>query len=296
MCLISVIIPTYNRIPLLHNAVDSVINQTYSNIEIIIVDNGDLPYEKYIDLLALSDKIKYIKIPEHGANYARNKGISVSNGEYVAFLDDDDEWLPTKLEESLNLFRQNADIGLVFTDKIVIYPDERISYYSHSNFHGDSQKEILLTNFIGTTSCVMVKRHLLHYNNFDVNMPAYQDHDLWIRLCQLCKVGYLEKPLLKYYQRSSLEQISSDYTKYIAACKIMDKKYSTLFASLSEDERKTINIYRINGLLLKALRSQDSKGFWHLLHAQPIEIKIRGIIEWVVGYKGMLRIKSIIHK
>lgn len=294
--LVTVVVPTYNRPDLLKKAVLSVVQQTYDNLEIIIVDNGILPEEKYSEVLQLGNNIKYVKIPEHGANYARNRGIIEANGEYVAFLDDDDEWMPTKVEESMKLFDEDKNIGLVFTDKEIIYEEEGISYYSHSHFGGNAAREILLTNFIGSTSCVMVKASLLKENMFDVSMPAFQDHDLWIRLCRECKVGHISKPLLKYYQRASLDQISSDYTKYIAACEIMDNKYARYFSELTPEEKSRLQSYRINGLLLKTLRSKDKDGYQELLNTLPFSKRIIGSLKWMLGYKNILRIKALLSK
>lgn len=294
--LVTVVIPTYNRPDLLKKAVLSVEQQTYDNLEIIIVDNGLLPKEKYSEVLRLGNNIRYVKIPEHGANYARNRGIFEAKGDYIAFLDDDDEWMPTKVEESMKLFDENKDIGLVFTDKEVIYEEEGISYYSHSKFRGNAAREILLTNFIGSTSCVMVKASLLKENKFDVSMPANQDYDLWIRLCKLCKIGRVNKPLLKYYYRSSLVQISADFTKYIKAYAIIDKKYADDFLRLNSKERQFIRKCRTNNLLYKALCNKDKQGYNEILSHQPFVGKITGTVKWILGYRNLLRIKSIATK
>lgn len=294
--LVTVVIPTYNRPDLLKKAVLSVKQQTYSNIEIIIVDNGVLPLERYSEVLMLDNNIKYVKIHEHGANYARNRGILEAKGEYVAFLDDDDEWTPAKVEESMKLFDEDKSVGLVFTDKEIIYEEEGISYYSHSHFRGNAAKEILISNFIGSTSCVMVKASLLENTKFDVLMPAFQDHDLWIRLCRECKVGHVKKPLLKYYQRASLDQISSDYTKYITACEIMDDKYAKYFSELTPEEESQVQSYRMNGLLLKTLRSKDKDGYMKLLNTLSFSKKILGSLKWILGYENMLRMKALLSK
>lgn len=295
--LVTAVIPTYNRQDFLSKAVVSVLRQTYNNIETIIVDNGSLPEGTYNDIIRLGNNIRYFKIPEHGANYARNRGILEARGEYIAFLDDDDEWLPTKIEESLKVFESDSQIGLVFTDKCIIYENEGISYCSHSNFNRDNAAmEILMGNFIGSTSCVMVKTSLLRDNMFDVSMPACQDHDLWIRLCRLCRIGHVNKPLLNYYQRSSMGQISSDYRKYIAAHSIIDKKYTDYFSRLTYKQHMLMEKNRLNGLLLKALKAEDKTGYQELLERLPEWKKTLGWIKWMFGYKNILRVKSAISR
>lgn len=196
----------------------------------------------------------------------------------------------------MKLFNEDKHIGLVFTDKEIIYEEEGIFYYSHSKSRENAAREILLTNFIGSTSCVMVKASLLKENKFDVSMPAFQDHDLWIRLCRECKVGHVRKPLLKYYQRTSLDQISSDYTKYITACEIMDEKYARYFSELTSDEESQLQSYRINGLLLKTLRSKDKDGYMKLLKNLTFSKKILGNLKWALGYESLLRIKALLSK
>lgn len=293
--LVTAVIPTYNRQDLLSKAVVSVLRQTYSNIETIIVDNGSLPEGTYDDIIGLGSNIRYFKILEHGANYARNRGILEAHGEYIAFLDDDDEWLPTKIEESLKIFEHDDQIGLVFTDKHIIYENEKISFYSHIPFNADdAAKEILIENFIGTTSCVMVKKTLLQDNMFDVSLPACQDLDLWIRLCRLCKVGHINKPLLNYYLRSSAEQISSDYKKYITAHSIIDKKYAGYFSQLTDRQRALMEKNRFDGLLMKALKFRDWNGYRDLLTRMSICNRFLGLLLWLVGYKNLLRLKSIV--
>lgn len=292
--LVTAVIPTYNRQDLLNKAVASVLRQTYNNIETIIVDNGRLPEGTYNDIIGLGNNIRYFKIPEHGANYARNRGIMEAHGEYIAFLDDDDEWLPTKIEECIKVFECDNQIGLVFTDKRIIYEDEGISFYSRSRFSSDdAATEILIRNFIGTTSCVMVKKALLKDNMFDITMPACQDHDLWIRLCRLCKVGYIDKPLLNYYQRNSLGQISSDYRKYISAHTIIDGKYACLFSHLSGGQWTLMKKNRLDGLLMKALKAGDRDAYRNLMLRVPIGRRLFKRIMWLIGYKNLLRLKSV---
>ena len=142
----------------------------------------------------------------------------------------------------------------------------------------------------------MVKASLLKENMFDVSMPADQDYDLWIRLCKLCKIGRVNKPLLRYYCRSSIVQISADFTKYIQAYGIIDKKYAEDFMQLNSKEKLFIRKSRINNLLYKALCNKDKQGYKEILSHQPFVGKITGIVKWILGYKNLLRIKSMATK
>ena len=105
---VSAVITTHNRCELLLKAIESVKNQTYKNIEIIVVD--DASSDSTLDKCRILDGIKYIRInTSKGGNYARNVGIKNSSGHYIAFLDDDDEWYPTKIEKQLGLFDKHKN-------------------------------------------------------------------------------------------------------------------------------------------------------------------------------------------
>jgi len=115
---VSVIIPTYNRSKLLLEAADSVLNQTYRDFEIIIVDDGSTD-DTENQISRYSDKITYIKQPNAGVNAARNRAISMARGDYIALLDSDDLWFDFKLELQVALLEQYPDVGFVFSDFLI---------------------------------------------------------------------------------------------------------------------------------------------------------------------------------
>ena len=114
---VSVIMPVYNVENYVERSIKSVINQTYKNIECIVVDDASTDGTKeYLNNYILESKIKYLYINQReskGGNHARNIGIQVANGKYVAFLDDDDEWLPHKIERQMKIVAENFDINLI---------------------------------------------------------------------------------------------------------------------------------------------------------------------------------------
>lgn len=120
---VSVIIPTYNRSELIGYAIDSVLNQSYKNIEIIIVDDGSTDDTESCVLSKSSDKIIYLKQNNQGVNAARNAGIKRATGEYIALLDNDDMWLDFKLDLQLNIMNQFPDVGFVYTNFYILHTD-----------------------------------------------------------------------------------------------------------------------------------------------------------------------------
>lgn len=298
---ISVIIPTHNRGNLIGRAIDSVLNQNLEDLEIIVVSDGstdetDLIMEKYIDK---DSRIKYIKyFPSRGANYARNKGVKESTGKYIAFLDDDDEWMPNKLEKQLKKFQEDNLIGLVYTGVKVIYVNEAVEYSSLPREKGDLSKKIFLKNLIGTTSTVMINKELFNsVGGFDEQLPALQDYDLWIRICQVSKVSYVDECLLKYYNFRGDKQISASVEKYIIALELINEKYKESLKIL--DKKMMISRERESLFLIvnKALRNNNANiarkylklSFKNKFHIKALALYVMSFVK----YEWLLKLKAI---
>ena len=295
--MVSVVIPTHNRVDLLPRAIESVLNQTYNDIEVIVVSDGssdgtDVFMGKYIG----DSRVRYITYkPARGGNYARNTGIDASNGDYIAFLDDDDEWLSNKIEKQLALMEADSEVGLVYTGINCIYVNEGISYSFKPYLRGDLSKEILFKNCIGSTSSVMLRRSHCLTGRFDENLPARQDFDLWIKILQGCKVDVVSEPMVNYYNYRNQAQVSSSTAKYILATEYINKKYKDLFDKLTPYEYK---VKRLNDTMLlgnKAMRNnspREARRFF--AEAFCIKPSILPIASWILsffGYENMLRIK-----
>lgn len=261
--MISVVIPTHNRSDLLKRAVESVRKQTFKEIEIIIVSDGSTDDTDAVveNLKKEDDRIKYIsyKTPL-GANTARNKGIEAASRAYVAFLDDDDEWIPKKLEKQMDVFRSDKNIGLVYTGSNLVYVHENIEYKNIPSNSGDMSKQILFNNTIGTTSTVMVKKDILDQTDyFDTSLGALQDYDLWIRICRLTQIGVVKEACINYYNYTGKKQISQQTDKYIKAIEYIETKHVELFSQLSKKEN---NVRKANFYMLlanKAMRNNSRK-------------------------------------
>lgn len=299
---VSVVIPTHNRDYILRRAVDSVLNQTYSNLEIIIISDGstDNTEEVLKELEEEDSRIKSISYhPSKGANYARNKGIELSSGSHIAFLDDDDEWHEDKLEMQIDIFKSNNKIGLVYTGKKVIYVNEKKEYSSISKLQGDLSKEILKKNVIGTTSSVMVrKKELKKAGFFDEKMPAMQDYELWIRICQITQVGVVPMEKVNYYNDTNKKQISSSTDKYVKALEKIMEKHASLYNKLSVTEYKEMRMRGNLNLAKKALRNNQKKtSFKYVqkaLSIKPTLIGIGHLILILIPYKIQLLLRDLI--
>lgn len=297
--MVSVIIPTHNRCDLLQRAIKSVQMQTYTDLEIIIVSDGSTDKTKEIvtDMADIDKRIRFIEYhPAKGGNTARNTGIQAAKGEYVAFLDDDDEWKKEKIEKQIAVMQSDKAIGLVYTGVHIIYVNEGISYNTKARDEGNLQKRILLDNCIGTTSTVMVKKELFEKTGmFDVNLRALQDFDLWIRVCQNCQVGIVPEEMIEYYNYTGSKQVSALTQKYIDSFTYINEKYADLFASLSKEEQreKKNNEYLL--LINKSMRNSDGK----LARKYALKLlkngKIKAIAFYVLSfckYKTVLKVRS----
>ncbi len=296
--MVSVVIPTHNRVDLLPRAIESVLNQTYKDIELIVVSDGST--DSTDDLMgnyANDSRIKYINYkPAKGGNYARNTGFDAATGDYVAFLDDDDEWLPTKIEKQVALMEADDEVGLVYTGIKCIYVNENITYPFIPTLRGDLSKEILFQNCVGSTSSVMLRRSHCRACRFDENLQALQDFDLWIKVLQGCKADVVSEPMVNYYNYRNQTQVSSSTAKYIQATDYINKKYADLFAKLTPQEYKLKQFNDIMLLGNKAMRNNspaEARKFY--IQAMHTRLSPSSIASWVLsffGYKTMLRIKS----
>lgn len=190
--LVSVIVPTYNRAKLLEQAIRSVQRQTYAHLEIIVVDDASSD-----DTAALvhdidDSRIRYVRHDcNRGGAAARNTGIRSARGEYIAFLDDDDQWEPEKTAAQLALLK-NYDVVLCGGDRAA--PVGRSLTATVLKLRDFQLGKITA----GGTGVLMAKAEALRNTMFDESLPRYQDWDLFIRLALKHQVGYLNRPLVRY--------------------------------------------------------------------------------------------------
>jgi glycosyltransferase involved in cell wall biosynthesis len=252
MTLISVVIPTRNRSERLERAINSVFAQTFKNWEIIIVDDNSIDDTKSLVEKLNNNKISYINLPKQkGGAAARNIGINKSAGEYIAFLDDDDEWLPEKLAKQYNMFLKSPEIALCYTGRTIIRENKyylgfsKKYSYKHSN-SGDQYRSIMSDNFIGVTSSVMIKKEvLLELNGFDENLPCYQDYELFIRILKKWKASGIDEPLVLYHL-SEPSHVSFTRLNVVKAEAYLAEKYKDdLFYPLLKRGLKLINLKKM---------------------------------------------------
>ncbi len=196
---VTVVIPTYNRKGLLPRALASVARQIRLPEEVIVVDDGSTDDTEGLIRRQFPD-VRYLQQENRGVSAARNRGIREAKGEWVAFLDSDDEWLPEKLERQLDALREDSEFLLCHTNEIWIRRGKRVNpMKKHTKFGGFIFKNCLPLCVISPSS-VLVHRSLFErVGLFDESLPTCEDYDLWLRITSILPVLYLEEPLIMKY-------------------------------------------------------------------------------------------------
>lgn len=257
--LVTAVITTYKRKPeIVKRALDSVVGQTYKNIEIFVIN--DCPTDKKLaaelhNMIAFSsgDRIvHYIIVKENGgACRARNIALEQAKGKYFACLDDDDEWLPTKTELQVKALEEHQDVAIAYCNAVIKYADigkEKVQFNKKQN-GGNIYCELIEKNNIGSCSFPMFRVDAIKkVGGFDVNMPALQDWDLYLRILKENKAAYVHEPVAVYYFYEG-ERISAHPENRIKAYERLHKKISK---DLNE-HRKSASAFYLMGTYFYSL-------------------------------------------
>ncbi|QHN50623.1 glycosyltransferase family 2 protein [Geobacillus stearothermophilus] len=245
--LVSVIIPTYGRPNLLLRAINSVLNQSYSNIEIIVVDDnnpGSLERDqtqKLLEKYIQENKIMYIKMDKNvGGALARNKGVEVCSGALICFLDDDDEYLPNKIELQVNKFiESNFKLSVVGGYANILDNDGNLKRIEKNEIRGDVFKFQLSTN-ICTTSIAMINKEVFVKAGGFSNVPSSQEHILFIKIFNVNPLyDYVDAPVVNIYHHNGA-RISTSMKKAEGAI-FLHEYVSSFYDKLSKEEIRNIN-------------------------------------------------------
>ena len=193
---VSVIIPTFNRVGLLVEAVDSVLAQTFKDFELLVVDDGstDGTQER---LQPYGRRVTCVHQPNQGVSAARNTGVARSSGDLIALLDSDDLWRPAKLARQVAFFENHPDAQICQTEEIWIRRGQRVNPKKHHRKPSGWIFEPSLARCLVSPSAVMMRRGLLEaVGGFDESLPACEDYDLWLRVSRHCPVQLIDAPLV----------------------------------------------------------------------------------------------------
>lgn len=210
--MVSVIIPSYNRAKLLQRSIESVLNQTYKNLECIVVDDCSTDETEEIVKNYTDHRLRYMRHKENrNASSARNTGISASNGKYIAFQDSDDEWLPQKLEKQIKLLDSLPDkYGMVYCWQDY-YDGDRIVHQHHMLNEGMLFPRILSRIMTGGAQTLLFKKDVLEKSGlFDERITNGDDQDFIRRVAEHFYLSYVPEVLVKIYVNHNSENRLSD--------------------------------------------------------------------------------------
>ena len=252
--LVSIVMPTYNRGNVIHKAINSVINQSYSNWELIIIDDGSTDNTKEVVRYYLEKdlRIKFVSNSlNKGANACRNQGATLANGKYLAFIDSDNQWYKDKLIKQLEIIEDSSlNIDFVYSKEEVI--DEKfVTIVPRRAYSMEELRKVLpLKNVVDTSTVLMKKAIFFSVGGFDENMPRFQDWELFFRIVVvygyngICVNEVLNKNILQS------DSISKSSKKLVDGILSMIKKHkaylndinliSSLFSSANNEVSYTI--------------------------------------------------------
>jgi GT2 family glycosyltransferase len=239
---ISVIVPTCGRPDQLRRALESVFSQTLRPTEVIVVDDNAKDPDIRTRTRDIVETLKSECADEISLQYltpdanlggagARNHGAERAHGDYLAFLDDDDWWLPRKLELQMSAFAAAPEAGLVYTSRRIVDPDGEDKRIRSAEHRGWISDVLLAENVIGTTSCAMVRREVFEeVGGFDASLPARQDIDLWLRVARAHKIELVAEPVTVQQEHDD-GRISRRFGAKTAGLEMfLDKHYSDIVA------------------------------------------------------------------
>jgi glycosyltransferase involved in cell wall biosynthesis len=294
MPLISVIIPVYNAEKTIRETIESVLNQTLTDFELIIVNDGSQDATLEVIFSIQDPRIKVFSYANAGVSASRNRGIIQATGEYISFIDADDLWTPDKLEAQFNALKEHPEAAVAYswTDWID-ESSQLIGAGVHQTASGNVYGKLLLGDFIGSGSNPLIRKQaLVEVGGFNESLVHAEDWDLWLRLA----AGYhfIAVPFPQVLYRKSIDSASMNVLNMeVGSLKVIERAYAQAPDSLKHLKRHTIG-NRYKYLTWKALEQPNkrSQGFtavrllWQAIETDPILLRRR--IIWKVLLKSAI--------
>ena len=298
--IVSVIIPTYNRAHLISGAIQSVLDQTYQDFELIVVDDGSKDNTEEVVKDFPDPRIRYIRLEENrGAAAARNIGIKAAKGEYIAFQDSDDEWLPEKLEKQIEVFKiVSKEVGVVYADAWRISSGRR-TYLKLLKVRPENgfwfNKAFNNPLHIGLQSTLIRKECFQKAGLLDERFPRLIDYEFLVRVSKYFLFYHIDEPLVNYYYTPGA--ITTDVKALIKALELLLEKY---YENIRKDRKLLARyLFSIGSPLCQI--GEMKRGREYLLRAvrtHPFDIKyLLGLLLSISGnkvYAKLIGLKKII--
>jgi len=306
---VSVIIPTYNRAHLVGRAIQSVLNQTYQDFELIVVDDGSTDNTEEVVKGFNDARIRYIRHDENkGLPAARNTGIEAARGEYIAFLDSDDEWLERKLEKQIALFEQlDSQVGVVYCRWYVMDDDTGFVRRGNRPAHrGNVWHHVLKGWGIQPSSAVIRRECFDHCGAFDESLPFWGDSDLWFRIAQQYHFDLVDEFLYIIHYHSQ-GQLSRDFRAKLGFWESFFEKWgATIKEHVGEQTYNSLRRRKFSSIygyaILEDLRTSQRRSAYRKLKKLielryiSLEMLMRLVVAFIAGFSIYDRLKNIWRK
>lgn len=251
MPLVSVVIPVYNRLDLLKETLDSVFSQIFFDFEVFVIDDGSTESLDSI-VQEYGARVTFIRLLHSGLpSVARNCGIKKATGQYIAFLDADDTWLPEKLKTQVQVFFNNPDIAFVCSDAYVLKASTQAKpdvLYLKDRFEktGLLLEDLITNNFVITSTCMVRREVLLKTGGFseDRSFRGIEDYELWLRIARQYPMQYIPIPLAVYRDEEVSLRSEISRLRYYDG---IDRIYSLLLSELPSTNQYTTIHKRLAG-------------------------------------------------
>ncbi|MBI4395602.1 MAG: glycosyltransferase [Elusimicrobia bacterium] len=294
MSRVAVVITCYNYGAYLPRAIESALGQTHEDLEIVVVNDGStddtgMAASRYL----VDPRVSVVALANGGQARAKNAGLRATKAEYVAFLDADDAWEPSKLEKQLPLFEDPA-VGVVYSRMRFVDPDGRPCAHPPRElppFRGDALRPLLRDNFVPFSSAVARRECFQESGLFDESLPMAIDWDLWLRFSLRYRFDYVDEPLVAYRLGHS-GQMSKDLLRRQACC---DRIFARFVAAHAERinradlRRARAHTYNSRGYFFRRRDPAASLRYYGLsLRENPFQWKAikgatltaRGLVRW----------------
>jgi glycosyltransferase involved in cell wall biosynthesis len=281
---VSVVIPTFNRARLLARALESVEIQTWSPDEVVVVDDGSTDDTAEMVQRCFGG-VTFVAQDHGGVSAARNKGIRMCSGDWIAFLDSDDEWRQDKIESQMGLLAQNPEYRVCHTNEIWIRDGRRVNpMKKHAKAGGFVYRRCLRLCAISPSSVMIHRSVFEEVGLFDENLPVCEDYDLWLRVCSRYPVLYVDEPLVVKYgghkDQLSRRHWGMDRYRIHAMEKILNERHldnedreatlRTLMKKLDiymtgarkRGKKDDLAIYEIKRARYELMQRKESAGSW----------------------------------
>ena len=283
---VSVIIPSYNNANYIARAIDSVLNQTYRDFEIIVVDDGSTDNTKDI-VSSYPNPVKYLGQDNRGPSSARNAGIAASRGEFIAFLDSDDYFMKPNLEMKMSFLESNPRAGWIYSDWQYVNdegsPLKKGSSkfkYSDKKLTGEIFEELVRSrNFISPCTVVVRRSVLDDVGHFDTVIPSQEEYDLWLRISLQYAAYYIDKVLV--FVTVHPKSLSRDFTKWANGNAVIVEKLKHLIPQNFRDREKLLNkmladrhTFIGRDFLQKGHFKEATNEFWQSIKRLPFQKRI----------------------